>query len=78
MAEDAAVSLPRRMVAVIPAAPWPAPGGVGQPGVGLGEQELRRAMTEDVIEVVSGLDVVETSLLITDDYVSMCVNVRCC
>ena len=67
MAEDTAVSLPRRMVAVIPAAPWPAR-GVGQRAHELRdielEQELRRAMTEDVVEVVSGLDVVEPVLVL--------------
>ena len=40
------------MVAVVPAAGW-------------GSYELRRAMTEDVVEVVSGLDVVEPVLALT-------------
>ena len=79
VAEDTGVLLRRRMVAVVPASPWgqsrgieargvEARGvearGVEARGIEAREQELRRAMTEDVVEVVSGLDVVEPVLVL--------------
>lgn len=54
MTGDDAVPPRRRMVAVLPASPWR----------GGDDGQLRRAMTEDVVELVTGLDVVEPVLVL--------------
>lgn len=64
MAGDTAVSRQRRMVAVVPASRWRGSGDTEQRDTEQREQELRRAMTEDVVDVVSGLDVVEPVLVL--------------
>ena len=64
VADDTAVLPGRRMVAVVPASPWRESQGRWPEGQGIEQRELRRAMTEDVIEVVSGLDVVEPVLVL--------------